>query len=190
MAGFNHIDLGTRNMEGTRRFYEDVMRFPLARADLVEVEGEGRYRHFFFDVGNGQLLGFFSAEDIEGSPEFDTGINRGLGVRDGTYHFAFEAESLDVLEAVKARLEGHGVEVRGPFDHEGWSKSIYFKDPNGLNLEYCHLTRAFTPEDARPVVRFRVDTKGRKTVLDPLVLDTTRADRKTDPSATREIDPA
>ena len=172
MAGYNHIDLGTRDMEGTRRFYEDVMGFPLARADLVEVEGEGCYRHFFFDLGGGQLLGFFSAEDVEGAPEFDTSINRGLGVRDGTYHFAFQADSLAELEAIKNRLAKHGVEVRGPYDHEGWSKSIYFKDPNGLQLEYCHLTRAFTADDAKPVVRFRVDKKGNKTVLDPLALKT------------------
>jgi catechol 2,3-dioxygenase-like lactoylglutathione lyase family enzyme len=35
--GLNHIDLGTKNMEATRAFYEDVMGFPLARADLVEL---------------------------------------------------------------------------------------------------------------------------------------------------------
>jgi hypothetical protein len=42
-------------------------------------------------------------------------------------------------------------------DHEGWSKSIYFDDPNGLQLEYCHLTRAFDADDAVPSVRFRLE---------------------------------
>ena len=68
---------------------------------------------------------------------------------------------LATLEATKARLEQHGVEVRGPVDHEGWSKSIYFEDPNGLQLECCHLTRAFVPDDAIPQVRFRVE-RGQK----------------------------
>jgi hypothetical protein len=40
--------------------------------------------------------------------------------------------------------------VRGPVDHEGWSKSICFEDPNGLQLEVCHLLRAFVAEDAIP----------------------------------------
>ena len=39
--GFNHIDLGTKDMEATRAFYEDVLGFPLVRADLVELGDEG-----------------------------------------------------------------------------------------------------------------------------------------------------
>ena len=55
--------------------------------------------------------------------------------------------------------------VNGPVNHEGWSKSIYFHDPNGLQLEVCHLLRAFTADDAVPQVRFRLQ-KGRKVELD------------------------
>ena len=47
------------------------------------------------------------------------------------------------------------MKVRGPVDHEGWSKSIYFRDPNGLQLEVCYIVRAFVAEDAKPQVRFR-----------------------------------
>ena len=31
-------------------------------------------------------------------------------------------------------------------DHE-WCRSIYFKDPNGLQLEYCATVREVTAED-------------------------------------------
>ena len=159
--GFNHIDLGTKDMEATRAFYEDVLGFPLVRADLVEIGENGRLRHFFFDVGNGQLMGFMSGEDVNGYPkEFDSGINRGLGLAPGVYHFAFDAESENDLERIKQHLVSHGVKVRGPVDHEGWSKSIYFLDPNGLQLEVCHLLRPFVADDAVPRVRFRLD--GRK----------------------------
>jgi glyoxylase I family protein len=161
--GFNHIDLGTRDMEATRAFYEDVLGFPLVRADLVEIADNGTLRHFFFDVGNGQLMGFMSGEDVNGYPkEFDSGINRGLGLAQGVYHFAFDAESEHDLERIKQHLESHGVKVRGPVDHEGWSKSIYFLDPNGLQLEVCHLLRAFGAADAVPRVRFRLE--GRKKI--------------------------
>ncbi len=160
--GFNHIDLGTRDMEATRAFYEDVLGFPLVRADLVDLGDRGCMKHYFFDIGNDQLLGFMSGEDVEGWPkDFDSGINRGLGLMPGVYHFAFNSDSVEALEATKADLETHGVKVRGPVDHEGWSKSIYFEDPNGLQLECCHLTRAFDADDAIPQVRFRLEN-GRK----------------------------
>jgi catechol 2,3-dioxygenase-like lactoylglutathione lyase family enzyme len=161
--GFNHIDLGTKDMEATRRFYEDLLGFPLVRADLVEIAGAGRMKHFFFDVGNGQLMGFMSGEEVSGWPkDFDAGINKGLGLMPGVYHFAFDAESENDLERIKVHLTSNGVEVRGPVDHEGWSKSIYFRDPNGLQLEVCHLLRAFDADDAIPRVRFRLE--GRRKV--------------------------
>jgi glyoxylase I family protein len=157
-SGLNHIDLATKDMEATRHFYEDLMGFPLVRADLVDIVGRGTMKHFFFDIGNGQLLGFMSGEAVDGfSKDFDSGINRGLGLAHGVYHFAFNAGSEEELEAVKKHLEASGVEVRGPVDHEGWCKSIYFDDPNGLQLEYCHLTREFVADDAVPQVRFRRD---------------------------------
>jgi catechol 2,3-dioxygenase-like lactoylglutathione lyase family enzyme len=161
--GFNHIDLGTKDMEATRAFYEDVLGFPLVRADLIEIGDQGVMKHFFFDVGNGQLIGFMSGEDVEGYPkEFDSGINRGLGLARGVYHFAFDADSLETLEETRKHLEAHGVEVRGPVDHEGWSKSIYFFDPNGLQLECCHLMRPFVADDATPRVRFRLEGRTKK----------------------------
>ena len=160
--GFNHIDLGTKDMEATRAFYEGVLGFPLVRADLVEIGARGRMKHYFFDVGNGQLMGFMSGEDVDGYPkEFDSGINQGLGLAPGVYHFAFDAETENDLERIKQHLLSNGVEVRGPVDHEGWSKSIYFLDPNGLQLEVCHMLRSFVADDATPRVRFRLE-RGRK----------------------------
>ena len=40
-----------------------------------------------------------------------------------------------------------GVKVSPVVDHD-WAKSIYFKDPNGLQLEFCTYTRAFNADDA------------------------------------------
>ena len=86
-SGFNHIDLATKDMDATRTFYEDVLGFPLVRADLVEIVDRGRVKHYFFDIGSGQLLGFMSGEDVEGfNKDFDSGINAGLGLPPGVYH--------------------------------------------------------------------------------------------------------
>ena len=52
-------------------------------------------------------------------------------------------------------LRAKGVEVTDIADH-GWAKSIYFKDPNGLSLEYCCVLRDFTEDDAMMQGRFTV----------------------------------
>ena len=71
--------------------------------------------------------------------EYDAGINRGLGVPASFYHFAFEAGSEAALVEKRDELRTKGVKVTDIVDHD-WSKSIYFKDPNGHVLEL--LTRA------------------------------------------------
>ena len=50
-------------------------------------------------------------------------------------------------------------------DHE-WMKSIYFKDPNGLLLEYACWTRALGDDDARMQVRFTISMGGASPVTD------------------------
>ena len=162
--GFNHIDLATKDMAKTRAFYEDILGFPVVRSDIVELEAGGYAEHVFFDCGAGQMIAFASAEHAPGRwpADLDTGINKGLGLPGATYHFAFEAGSIENLHALKADLERHGVKVRGVEDHEGWCRSIYFNDPNGLQMEFCVLSRPLTEEDARPTVRFRVSRDGRK----------------------------
>jgi hypothetical protein len=75
--------------------------------------------------------------DIPGvATAYDAGINGALGVPEGVYHFAFEAGTPDELEAKRAELIAKGVRVTPVVDHD-WARSIYFKDPNGLLLEYC-----------------------------------------------------
>ena len=90
--------------------------------------------------------------------EYDAGINRGLGVPAAFYHFAFEAGSEAGLEAKRQELAAKGVEVTDVVDHN-WAKSIYFKDPNGISLEYCCLVRDFVADDASMQDRFEISVK-------------------------------
>jgi glyoxylase I family protein len=154
--GWSHIGLGTLDMDATRAFYEEVLGFPAVRCDLIPVKEGGCLRHVFFDTGAGQLLAFLEARGVPGLPErYEAGINRGLGLPDIIYHFAFEAGSPEALEAKRAELEAKGVQVGPVVDHE-WAQSIYFKDPNGLMLEYCCVTRALGADDARMQERLTV----------------------------------
>jgi catechol 2,3-dioxygenase-like lactoylglutathione lyase family enzyme len=147
--GFSHVGLSTLDLDRTRDFYENVLQFKAVRCDILEVKEGGRIRHIFFDTGRDQLLAFMEARGVPGVPaQYDAGINRALGVPNAFYHFAFEAGSEAGLEEKRNELIARGVEVTEVVDHD-WAKSIYFKDPNGIQLEYCCFTRNLNADDAR-----------------------------------------
>ena len=141
LHGVSHIGLSTLDFEATRTFYEDVLGFRLVTIEQIDFEEGGSIRHAFFDCGDGQLLGFMEPRGIKGLPaQYDTGINQSLGLPEWFYHFAFNAGSIEELHAKRADLIAKGVKVTPIVDHE-WVLSIYFKDPNGLLLEYAVQTR-------------------------------------------------
>jgi catechol 2,3-dioxygenase-like lactoylglutathione lyase family enzyme len=139
--GFSHIGLSTLNLDKTREFYEGVLGFKPVVADTINVKEGGHLRHLFFDVGRDRLIAFLEPNGVPDVPaKYDAGINRGLGVPAGFYHFAFEAGSPAALAEKRDELRAKGVETTDIVDH-GWAQSIYFKDPNGLSLEYCCMVR-------------------------------------------------
>ena len=138
--GIHHIGVATHDMERTLDFYENVLGFPAGVCETIQLEVGGTIRHAFFDVGEGELIAFMEANDVRGlAGDFDTGINRGLGTGPGMYHFAFKVADPAELEKRREELVEKGLEVRGIVDH-GWCQSIYFLDPNDLQLEFCCLT--------------------------------------------------
>jgi catechol 2,3-dioxygenase-like lactoylglutathione lyase family enzyme len=154
--GFSHIGLSTLDLDKTREFYEGILGFRPVVADTIKIKEGGRIRHIFFDTGHDQLIAFMEPRGVPDVPtEFDAGINRGLGIPAAFYHFAFEAGSEAGLADKRDQLCANGVEVTDIVDH-GWSKSIYFKDPNGLSLEYCCALRNLTKDDAIMRERFTV----------------------------------
>lgn len=158
--GFSHIGLSTLDLDKTREFYEGVLGFRAARCDIIPVKEGGRIRHIFFDTGRDQYLAFMEARDVAGVPaEYDAGINRGLGTPDAFHHFAFECGSEQALALKRDELRAKGVDVTDLVDHD-WASSIYFKDPNGILLEFCCQTRELNDDDARMQERFEVSTQG------------------------------
>jgi catechol 2,3-dioxygenase-like lactoylglutathione lyase family enzyme len=146
--GFSHIGLATLDMKTTKAFYEGVMGFKVAVDERIRIAEGGSVRHVFFDIGRDQLLAFMEAQGVAGVPaRYDTGINEGLGVPASFYHFAFEAGSPPALAARRDALRAHGVQVTDIVDH-GWAQSIYFRDPNGVSLEYSCIVRDLTEADA------------------------------------------
>jgi catechol 2,3-dioxygenase-like lactoylglutathione lyase family enzyme len=167
--GFSHIGLSTLDLDRTRDFYERVLGFKAVRCDILKVKEGGQIRHIFFDTGHDQLLAFMEASGVPGIPaEYDAGINRGLGVPGVFYHFAFEAGSEAALDEKRRELLAKGVQVTEVVDHD-WAKSIYFKDPNGLQLEFCCYTRNLNADDARMQPRAEISVR-RLGLEDPVAL--------------------
>jgi catechol 2,3-dioxygenase-like lactoylglutathione lyase family enzyme len=157
--GFSHVGLSTLDLDKTREFYEKILGFKVVVADTIKIKEGGAIRHIFFDTGRDQLLAFMEPRGVPGVPvEYDAGINRGLGTPAAFYHFAFEAGSPPALEDKRRELIAKGVKVTDVVDH-GWARSIYFKDPNGMSLEYCCLARNFTEDDATMQERFEISIR-------------------------------
>src|SRR5215467_14217069 len=145
--GYSHVGLSTLDLERTRTFWEGVLGFKAVRCDTMAIKEGGQIRHVFFETGQGQLVAFMEPRGVAGIPaEYDAGINRGLGVPEAFYHLAFDVGSVEALEAKRAELIARGVAVSPVVDHE-WMKSIYFKDPNGVMLEFACTTRRVGDED-------------------------------------------
>lgn len=144
--GMHHLGLATHDMEATLDFYENTLGFETKVCDLLRPEAGGVIRHAFMDVGQGEMIAFMECNDVPTIPsDFDAGINRGLGISGGVIHFAFKAVDEEDLERKQSALKSKGVEVTDVVDH-GWCKSIYFRDPNKLQLEYCVLSGDLAPE--------------------------------------------
>lgn len=145
-SGMHHLGLATHDMEATLDFYENVLGLKVRVCDLLRPEGGGTIRHAFMDLGAGEMIAFMECNNVPWVPgDFDPGINRGLGIKGGVIHFAFKATDEADLHDRRTELRDRGVEVSEVVDH-GWCKSIYFRDPNGIQLEYCVLTTALGDE--------------------------------------------
>jgi catechol 2,3-dioxygenase-like lactoylglutathione lyase family enzyme len=141
--GMHHLGLATHDMEATLEFYEQTLGFEARVCDLLQPEAGGTIRHAFLDVGQGEMIAFMECNEVPGiKADFDAGINKGLGIRGGVMHFAFKVQDAAGLVAKRDELREKGVEVTDVVDH-GWCQSIYFRDPNDLQLEYCVVTEEF-----------------------------------------------
>ncbi len=145
--GVHHIGLATLDIDRTIEFYTNKLGFEIGWCDIIEAAEGGKIKHVFFDTGDGTFMAFMSPEKVPGIPnEWSTDINSAQGLPGAFYHFALYCEDVPSLEAKREQLLGRGVDVTAVVDHE-WCRSIYFRDPNGLLLEYCATTRKFDQAD-------------------------------------------
>ncbi|WP_448640486.1 VOC family protein [Geodermatophilus sp. URMC 63] len=117
--GLHHTALISGDVERTVRFYQDVLGFPLT--ELIENRDYPGSSHFFFDIGNGNLVAFFDFPGLDVGPYAEV-----LG---GLHHMAISVEPDRWADLVR-RLDDAGV------PHEVHSGvSVYFRDPDGARIE-------------------------------------------------------
>ncbi len=117
--GLHHTALISSDVERTVRFYQDLLEFPLT--ELIDNRDYPGSSHFFFDIGNGNLLAFFDFPGLDVGPYAEV-----LG---GLHHVAISVDPVH-WDRLAAKLTEAGVE------HVVHSEvSIYFRDPDGARLE-------------------------------------------------------
>ena len=161
VRGLNHVALVCKDMKRTIDFYTNVLGMPLIKT--TDLPG-GMGQHFFLDMGNGASLAFFwfpEAEEVEpgvtvpqtAMGEFAGSISTAIGSMN---HIAFDVDYKRIPE-YKEVLEAAGVDVSPILHHDDseqgftqdldnedetrWVSSIYFQDPDGIQLEFAGWVR-------------------------------------------------
>jgi catechol 2,3-dioxygenase-like lactoylglutathione lyase family enzyme len=126
--GIHHLAMATKDMEGTTRFWRDLLGMR-----LVAGLGKPGYRHYFFQIGENNFIAFFEWPDVEPVEEKDHGYPaKGPFIFD---HVSFEVDDEEDLWTLKDQLEAAGLWVSEVIDH-GFIHSIYSFDPNGIPVEF------------------------------------------------------
>ena len=112
-----------------------------------------------------QLISFLEANEVDGVPtDFDTGLNDALGVPAGFYHLAFEADSVEHLDALLGQIAAagatgvtaFGLHLRG--STRGWFMGWLARSHPELVSAYRELYRrgAYLPSDYKKMLHDRV----------------------------------
>ena len=118
-----HVVIKMRDLDVAKAFYRDVLGMK------VTDEREGFGVFFRFEDYHHDIAVFKVDEDAEAPQKNQVGLA----------HIALVADSFDTVKAMYQRLKDHDVEIVRTVDH-GITQSVYFKDPEGNELEiYCEV---------------------------------------------------
>jgi len=120
--GIHHAALICSDPATTIEFYQGLLGFPLI--ELVENRDYPGSSHFFFDLGNSTLLGFFDFPGL--------GLEPGIEAIGTVQHIAISVTPQRHAE-LRSRLDEAGIRYGGP--DQGITESLYFRDPDGIQIE-------------------------------------------------------
>ena len=130
----HHTAYVTKDMETTRKFYEEVIGLPLVAtwSESDELFGAVRtYCHCFFGLGDGGALAFFQFANPQDQEEFGPKMPFSP-----FHHIALNVDAA-TQKALEERIELAGYKEPQTFVLEhGYCRSVYITDPNGMILEF------------------------------------------------------
>ena len=133
IQSLGHVVLRVRDIERSAPFYRDVLG--------LQVREHHPGRAIFFTCGqqHHDLAIFQIGADAPGPEDR----------RVGMYHVALKLPDFAQLKAAYQHAKASGATIAG-MNHHGGSKSVYLKDPDGLEIEiYCDTTNKGTEETLR-----------------------------------------
>lgn len=117
--GIHHAALLSSDVRRTIEFYQELLEFPLT--EIFENRDYAGSDHFFFDVGVGNLLAFFTLPGLDLGPYQEV-----LG---GHHHIAISV-TREKWDYLRAKLDDAGVDYLLESN-----SSLYFAGPDGERLE-------------------------------------------------------
>jgi glyoxylase I family protein len=130
----HHTAYVTKDMEATRKFYEDVIGLPLIAtwSESDDLFGAIRtYCHCFFGLGDGGALAFFQFANPDDQEQF------GPQMPFSPFHHIALNVDAETQKGIEERLKAAGYKEPGSFVLEhGYCRSVYATDPNGMIVEF------------------------------------------------------
>ena len=138
----NHAVLYVRDVRRSVAFYTDVLGF--RRVDMTPEGFSGAAFLLAPGSDNDHDLGLFEIGAASGPSEAGRSTV-------GLYHLAWEVDTLAELDRLRSALTERGALV-GSSDH-GTTKSLYGRDPDGLEFEIAWLVPAALVDEATLAAR-------------------------------------
>jgi catechol 2,3-dioxygenase-like lactoylglutathione lyase family enzyme len=127
-SGFNHVATLTSDMDRLVGFYKTAFGAEV----IFEMAERPDHPHMIIlDLGGGAALNVFEVPS-----ETIIGERTQQGGRGAIDHYALSVDSLATLEAVRDRLLAAGADI-GEIQRLGDVWSLFFRDPDGMELEVC-----------------------------------------------------
>jgi len=130
----HHTAFTTRDMEATRKFYEEVLGMPLiatwCEKDIL-FGAERTYIHCFFGLADGSALAFFQFANPEDQELFGPKMPASP-----FHHIALNVDA-KTQKSMEERIAAAGIKEPDTYVLEhGYCRSVYVTDPNGMIVEF------------------------------------------------------
>ena len=145
IIGLNHAVLYVRDVGRSAEFYERALGFTVIPGAPSALRGSAAFLRAPGST-NDHDLGLFQ---VDGAAASAAGVETV-----GLYHLAWEVDTLEELERVASVLSEQRA-LEGASDH-GTTKSLYGRDPDGLQFEITWVVPADRLDDETLAARKRI----------------------------------